>query len=154
MKDDRKRVPLASEYAFALGVATYCFAVCEWNVVWCCERIKPGALQKIVGKELTAGGIATCFTNLTKDMPKSAEREELKILASRFADLVEVRNGIAHGKPCTAPSGEQRLSGRAILEIADLERAADEFTECGISLNAFLHGFLSTFSPAETKGRP
>jgi hypothetical protein len=142
MKDDRIRIPLAADYASALGVAAYCFASCEWNVVWCCERIKPGALQKIIKEKLTAGGIAKRFTDLIRNMAASKERKELEALAVEFARLVEVRNGIAHGKPCTAPSGEQRLSSTSIVEIADLERAADEFAACSISLNAVLYGFL------------
>jgi hypothetical protein len=142
MKDDRKRVPLADDYALALGVAAYCFARCEWDVVWCCERIQPGALQKIVGDKLTAGGIAKRFKNLVRSMPASAGRKELEALASEFEKLVETRNAIAHGKPCTAPGGAQRLSSPAILEIADLERAADDFTTCSLGLNSMLYGFL------------
>ena len=80
-------------------------------------------------------------------LPRSPEREELKTLAAEFLRLVVLRNGILHGKPCTAPSGEQRLSSNGIiLEIADLERAADEFAACSIELNKLLHGFLSTFA--------
>jgi hypothetical protein len=142
MKDDRNRIPLAADYASALGVAAYCFASCEWNVVWCCERIKPGSLNESIRKKLTAGGIAKRFTDLIKNMPPSKERKELEALAVEFARLVEVRNGIAHGKPCTAPSGEQRLSSASIVEIADLKRAADEFAACSISLNTVLYGFL------------
>jgi hypothetical protein len=146
MKDDRKRTPLAADYSHALGVATYCFAVCEWNAVWCCERIRPGTLQKLIEKKKTAGGIAIFFADLVTNMPPSTERDELKALADRFKNLVEVRNGILHGKPCTAPSGEQRLSSDGtIAEIADLEQAADDFAACSISLNYKLHGFLAKF---------
>jgi len=49
------RIPLTPEYASALGVATYCFAVCEWNVVWCCERIGAGSVDKFAREEKTAG---------------------------------------------------------------------------------------------------
>jgi hypothetical protein len=147
MKDDRKRISLSREYAQALGVATYCFAACEWNVAWCCERINPGVLNKIMDEELTAGKIGWRFKNLTRNMPPSQERIELEVLAADFLRLVELRNGILHGKPCTAPSGEQRLSsGEKIWDLTDLERAADEFAECSSKLNSYLHGFLSTFS--------
>jgi len=154
MNDDRKRVPLASEYAFALGTVTYCFARCEWDVAWCCDRIQPGALRRMADEKLTAGAIAIRFANLIKRMPSSPERRELQALAGRFTQLVKIRNGILHGKPCTAPSGEQRLSSGAILEVADLERAADDFTECSSGLNSLLHGFLSTFAGLQAGPNP
>lgn len=53
-----------------------------------------------------------------------------------------------YGKPCTSPVGQQRLSGSAIIEIVDLENAADDFTECAGKLNAMFYGFLSTYEPA------
>lgn len=146
MQDSRKRIPLAADYASALGVAAYCFASCEWNVVWCCERIKPGALQKIVEARLTAGNIADRFTALVKTFPPSTDRQNLAALAAEFTKLVKVRNGILHGKPCTAPSGKQQLSSRGILEIADLKKAADDFATCSIGLNAVLYGFLKAGS--------
>ncbi len=152
MNDDRKRVPLASGYAFALGTVTYCFARCEWDVVWCCERIQPGALRRMA--QLRAGAIAIRFENLIKRMPSSPERQELQTLAGRFTQLVKIRNGILHGKPCTAPRGEQRLSSGAILEVADLERSADDFTECSSGLNSLLHGFLSTFAGLPPQAGP
>jgi hypothetical protein len=58
MKGHRNRQPLKSDYTHALGQVAFCFSICEWNVVLSCERISPGALQKIVGEEFTAGQIA------------------------------------------------------------------------------------------------
>lgn len=149
MKNDHKRVPLAADYAHVLGVATYCFASCEWNVVWCCERISPGALGHIVDEELTAGRIGKKFKDLVRNMPASPERETLGELASEFLRLVQVRNSILHGKPCTAPSGEQRLTGSSIWEPQDLLDAADAFTSCSIKLNQHLHGLLAAYQPTQ-----
>ncbi len=147
MKNDRLRQPVKADYALALGQAAYCFAICEWQVVWCCEKICPGSLRKTVSDELTAGKIAKRFLDLTRNMPPSADREKLKKSAETFARLVEDRNQILHGKPCTGPNGEARLSGTKILEISDLEDAADAFSECSIELNAHFWGFLSTYKP-------
>ena len=130
----------------ALGIATFCFAICEWNAVYCAERIRPGSLGSFI-KELTAGKIAKKLSDLTRNMPKSVEREELIAAAQGFADLVPLRNRILHGKPCTGPSGKARLSSTKILEIADLEDAADAFSACSIELNRLLHGFLSGYKP-------
>lgn len=147
MKDDRKREPVKADYVLALGLATYSFAACEWQVVWCCEKIRLGSLNKIVGDELTAGKIAKVFVDLTRNMPKSQEREELSRAAQTFTGLVEMRNSILHGKPCTGPTGDARLSAKNVLEISDLEDAADSFTACGIELNGLFYGFLSTYIP-------
>jgi hypothetical protein len=145
MKDQRKRLPVKQDYVQALGLATYAFASCEWQVVWCCEKIRPGSLTKIVSDEMTAGQIARYFLNISSDFPNRKEREELLRLARTFVDLVTERNKILHGKPCTGPNGESRLSGKGVIELVDLEDAADAFAECGSKLNALYYGFLSTY---------
>ena len=144
VKDDRKRQPVKSDYVEALGLATYCFATCEWNAVWCCEKIRSGSLSKILCNKMTAGAIAKTFIDLSRNMPRSKERNELNKSAKEFERLVIMRNDILHGKPCTGPNGEPRLSGTKAIEIGDLEDAADAFTACGIELNAHLYGFLGT----------
>ncbi len=111
MKNDRLRQPVKDDCTNALGQAAYCFATCEWEVVWCSEKILPGSLRKIVDEELTAGKIAKLFLDLTRNMRPSENRERLKKAASTFASLVDHRNQILHGKPCTGPNGEARLSG-------------------------------------------
>jgi hypothetical protein len=65
-----------------------------------------------------------------------------------FAHLVTVRNNIIHGKPCAGSSGETRLSGSKVIEISDLEDAADSFMECSGKLNRFFYGFLATYVPS------
>lgn len=147
MKNDRLRTPVEPSYVEALGRAAYVFASCEWQVVWSCERIRPGSLRRIVDEELTAGRIAKVFIDLCRNMPGSRERGELQAIAQRFSELVVVRNGIIHGKPCTAPSGAQRLSSTKVLEPVDLENAADDFAECGSRLNAIYYSFLINYAP-------
>ena len=147
MHNDRLRSPVKSDYAHAVGLAVYTFATCEWQVVWCSEKIRPGSLSKLTTDERTAGKIAKFFIDLTRNMPKSKEREELRKAAETFARLVDIRNSIVHGKPCTGPNGEARLSSPHVLEIPDLEKAADAFTTCGIELNRLFYGFLSTYTP-------
>lgn len=147
MKGHRNLQPVKPDYTHALGQAAFCFSICEWNVVWSCERISPGALRKMVDEELSAGRIAKRFMDLVRNMPKSAAREELSAAAQEFARLVQVRNEILHGKPCTGPNGEARLSSGGVLEILDLEDAADAFSECSSKVNGLLHGFLKTYVP-------
>lgn len=151
MSDERKLIPVDLEYLSALGLTTYAFARCEWQIVWCSEKIHPGSVTKIVSEEMTAGTIGKYFANIVRNMPKSKEREELSSLASEFLTLVNERNRIIHGKPCTAPSGAQRFSSSGIIEIADLEKAADAFTVCGGKLNSIIYGFLQTYVPRQTQ---
>ncbi|MCG9745976.1 HEPN domain-containing protein [Shewanella sp. Isolate8] len=143
MKDDRLRCPVDTDYVTALGLAAYTFARLEWQVVWCMEKIIPQSIHKVVGNELTAGQIAKKFIDATRNMPKSSEREQLKLLSKQFSDLVELRNRIVHGKPCTSPNKQQRLSSNGIIELIDLENAADDFSECANKLNSLFYGFLS-----------
>jgi hypothetical protein len=147
MRNDRLRSSVKSEYLEALGRVAYTFASCEWQVAWSCERLRPGSLHKIVDEELTAGKIAKVFIDLSRNMPKSNERGELQAIAQRFTELVAVRNGILHGKPCTAPDGEQRLSASEVVELGDLESAADDFSECGMRLNLIYYSFLKSYAP-------
>jgi hypothetical protein len=147
MKDDRFRQPINADYAHILGTAVFCFAICEWNAVYCAERISPGSLSKIINDEMTAGTIAKKLLDIVRNMPKSKERENLMVVAQSFVDLVRLRNKIVHGKPCTGPNGEARLSSSSVIEIHDIEQAADQFSACSIELNRFLHGYLATFIP-------
>jgi len=147
MPNDRLRSPVKPDYVSALGLAAFTFATCEWQVVWCSEKIRPGSANKLVGDERTAGKIAKFFIDLTRNMPKSKEREELSAVAEEFSRLVDMRNAILHGKPCTGPGGEARLSSGMVLEIEYLENAADAFTACACELNRLFYGFLSTYTP-------
>lgn len=142
MKNDRLRSPVTSEYAEALGRAAYTFASLEWQVVWSCERLKQGSLNGIVENSLTAGKISKVFIDLSRNMPKSAIRTELQEIARKFSTLVLLRNEILHGKPCTAPNGDQQLSGKKVITIPALEAAADQFVEWGAKLNAIYYDFL------------
>lgn len=147
MKDDRFRCPVEKEYAEAIGLAAYTFARLEWQVVWCMEKIQPGSICKVVEEEMTAGKIAKRFIEATRSMPRSKEREVLKEYAQKFMALVQIRNQIMHGKPCTSPTGDQRLSGNDIIEIPTLETAADDFVECSDKLNELFYDFLQTYQP-------
>ncbi len=146
VKDDRLRILIEPDYVEALGRAAYTFALLEWQVVWCLEIIRPNDIYKVVGEEMTAGKIGKRFQDAACNMPKSPEREQLQNLASEFLQLVHVRNKIMHGKPCTSPKGDQRLSGSSVIEIVDLENAADDFVECSCKLNDLFYGFLSTYN--------
>lgn len=142
-----ERIPIDDEYASALGQAVYVFAICEWNVVWSCEKLKGGSLSRIRAKKMTAGDIAKLFSDLVRNMPRRIyEKKGLTTLAERFRNLVQLRNDIVHGKPGTDKDGNQRLCAPAdILQSSDLIEAASAFAEFSIESNSWLHGFLTEY---------
>jgi len=147
MEGSRLKQPIDPEYVQELGVALFCFSICEWNAVYCAERIKPGSLKKLMSDESTAGKIARKLGNLVESMPRCPEKAELKLATQQFSDVVELRNRLIHAKPCTNPGGKARLSASRIYEINDLKEASDKFSTCSIELNRLLHGFLASYQP-------
>lgn len=143
MKGDRLRVVVDPKYCEAIGRAAYCFAMLEWNAVWCCEKMQPGKIHSL--SEKTAGGVANDLVKLSKALPGTAShRAECISAAKEFQRIIITRNDFLHAPPCTAPNGDQVFSRKGrILTTEDLEDAADEFTACSIRLNALLHGPLS-----------
>ena len=141
MKDDRLRVSIDNAYLEALGRATYVFATLEWNAVWCCERIETNYLYKLGRK--TAGIIAEDLIRMAERLPSHQVRLDCLRPAEEFKRLVDLRNGILHGKPGRAKTGEQRLfrEGRPWTP-AMIDDVADEFAACSILLNKLLYNQL------------
>jgi hypothetical protein len=79
--------------------------------------------------------------------PKLQAREDLSTVAREFVQLIQVRNQILHGKPCTGPNGVACLSSGRVRKIVDLENAADAFSECSSKVNELLHVFLNAYVP-------
>jgi hypothetical protein len=97
MKDARFRQPIDSEYSQVLGEAVFTFSILEWNAVWICERIQPGALSELNSK--TAGAIAKRLIALIQSLDDSEENREER-------HDVDVRGGdpsIAHTVPGYPP---------------------------------------------------
>jgi len=145
MQDDRKRVPVDASYAQALGLAAYCFASCEWNAVWSAERLQAGYVSTIEPKRKTAGVIANELVALVTDLTDTALQAICLPPAIEFKRLVQERNGLLHGKPATAPNGDQHLFrvGRE-WTIAAIDAFSDEVTACSIMLNDMVHKHLVT----------
>lgn len=52
MENDRLRVPVDTAYVAAIGLATYCFARLEWDVVYCGEELSPGYINTVAKRWL------------------------------------------------------------------------------------------------------
>ena len=74
MKDARFRQSIDSEYSQTLGEAVFIFSLLEWNAIWICERIQPGALSGLNPK--TAGAIAKRLIALVQSLDDSDEKRE------------------------------------------------------------------------------
>ena len=64
-----------------------------------------------------------------------------------FKRLVGVRNNLVHGKPASTPNGDQNLfndKNWTPWTIPQINKAADEFAECGAALNQLMHSLLDT----------
>jgi hypothetical protein len=138
---ERLRIQVDPAYASALGLAVYCFAILEWNAVWCCERMEPGSIENL--EDRTAGRVADTLLHLVQRLNPSKEQAELRKASEAFRSLVGTRNNLVHAKPGTAADGEQRLYRHGDeWTPAELEAVADAFAKCGIQLGRALHVLL------------
>lgn len=153
MQDFRLRIPGDPEYFQALGLAVTAFARLEWSAVWCCEHLEPGYLTTIdekwegerrVQRGKTAGAVAEDLKTLAARVLAVEIRGRLVPLANEFAALVKQRNGLLHGHPGTAPSGEQLMFRHgSAWTVKAVNTFADRCVAADLPLNELLHGFMS-----------
>jgi|JI7StandDraft_1071085.scaffolds.fasta_scaffold574596_1 hypothetical protein len=145
MQNTGKRIQIEDQYALALGLATYCFATCEWNAVWSAERLQPGYIATIEPMRKTAGVIARELVDLVNAIGAPSLRAKCLAPSLEFQRLVQERNGLLHGKPGTARNGDQRLFRHGQeWTIATIEAFSDEVAACSILLNDMVHRHLAT----------
>jgi hypothetical protein len=135
MRDDRLRIQVDPTYVSALGLATYAFALLEWNAVWCCERTSPGIIGSLPDR--TAGSIAKKLIRLATR--STIGTNDLLPLALDFQGMVSLRNDLLHAKPGSDSDGAQRLfrNGQP-WSIEAINDAADAFVACSLRFNALL----------------
>ena len=143
MNNDRLRVPPESEYFHAIGLATVAFARLEWDAVWCCNRLEPCYINSIEPRRKTAGTIANDLVTLFSRVPDVRLASKISPFAVEFVDVVKERNGLMHGKPATAPNGDQRLFRHGAEWTVDAVNAfSDRCVRAGMPLNALLYDEL------------
>lgn len=143
MSGDRYRVVLDSDYALSLGRALYCFAICEWNAVYCIQKREPDyVVDNFKPTQPTmAGTIAEKLKSTASKLPDSPQKQEWQEAAALFFDLVKMeRNRLVHAKPGTNADGEQRLFYYGFeWTIERIDNVADRFSACGVRLNAIMY---------------
>lgn len=138
--DDRLRIPQDHDYFQSVGLAAIAFALLEWDAVWCCERLQPGYIGTIEPRRKTAGTIGKDLKALFSRVDDAALRSRIKPLAEEFCEVVAQRNGLLHGKPGTAPNGDQRLFRRGSEWSINMVNAfSDRCVLAAEPLNALLY---------------
>lgn len=134
------RVTHQAEYSEALGLAAFCFARCEWDACYFCERLQAGYLGTIKLERKTAGRIARDLKTLVAKIQSASLKTRCEPIVAEFHALVKHRNDLMHGNPGTAPNGDQILSGADGIWTVRRINAA---TECQIRLNDLLYHYLT-----------
>nr|WP_321484106.1 hypothetical protein [uncultured Cohaesibacter sp.] len=138
--NERNLIPQDADYFHAIGLAIVAFARLEWNAVWCCERLKSGYIQTIEIKKKTAGKIAMDLEELFLKLEDTELRKKVLPLATSFKTIVADRNALLHGKPGTAPNGDQRLFRHGDQWTIDaVNRFSDACVQASTLLNALLY---------------
>jgi len=143
VSEERHRVVLDPAYAAALGQALYCFALCEWNAVYCIQKRQPSYVTDAFRptQSTMAGTVAAKLLSISKTLLDASEKLEWERAAQLFVDLVKTeRNHLMHAKPGTNSDGEQRLFYfEHEWTIERVQEVADKFANCGMTLNDLFH---------------
>lgn len=140
MSNDRLRIPHDPDYFHAIGLAAVAFARLEWDAVWCCERLENGYISTIEPRKKTAGKIAEDLGRLFSRIIDADLQSEVAPFATEFLAIVQERNGLLHGKPGTAPNGDQRLFRHGVEWTIDkIHEFSDRCVRGGAPLNALLY---------------
>jgi hypothetical protein len=143
MEEQALRMSADVEYRNALGQATWAFIELEWNAVNIADLIEPGFVRR--AQKMTSGVIAYNLVRLVATLDESSDKKRLLKEARIFKRLVATRNDMMHAGPADDPphQGHSMLSRTHTFPTSgSLEKAADDFFDCGVALNSHLHGFL------------
>ena len=143
MNEERHRIALDTAYAAALGQALYCFALCEWNAVYCIQKHQPDYITDAFRptQSTMAGTVADKLRSISSRLPDVSDKQEWEQAAQLFFNLVKYeRNRLVHAKPGTNSDGEQRLFYFGYeWTVERVQEMADRFASCGMTLNHLFH---------------
>ena len=120
------RIPMDKDYIEALGTAVYSFAYYEWTIIYIFENLKNGYVG-IYSRNKTPKTLGKVF----KDFEELIVGNNDAILINckdTFRELIDERNALIHGHPCTSKDGKQVLNYQASTDkkIHDLQWDIDK----------------------------
>jgi hypothetical protein len=131
---------LDDAYAQSVGRALWAFAILEWNSAHCCEKIRAGYLNNLKNK--TAGMIAADLVTFVQTQ-RPTVWASYEAACNEFKTLVQLRNRIMHGRPGTAPNGDQRLFDKGVaFDVPAIDSAEAQFSMCAAQIIDMLHNHL------------
>jgi hypothetical protein len=129
----------AADYNSALGEIVAEFGLLEWNTIYAIALYAPTYVREAEYGKVMAGQIKTKLSTCIS-LATPADQSDLTSLLKRFGDAIDPRNDVLHGKPCTSPAGQQRLTRHgSILELADLTNRITEFRNLARDFNQYYH---------------
>lgn len=126
------KIPFNKEYSDLLGVAIYCFAYYEWNIIYIMEYLDAGFVYKYCrGKSLTSWKVEEKFEKILNN-PKTdfskVSKQEINDSIVVFKKLIVKRNALIHAHPCTDKDGSQILNYQTKFSkpLPDMKRTEEE----------------------------
>jgi len=107
------RIPMNDEYITLLGKAVYSFAYYEWTIIYILNHFDNTFVSRYSrGKPLTSGQVLKEFEKIIE----TNENTELLNCKNDFSTLIDRRNALIHGHPCTSNDGNQVLNYQSSTE--------------------------------------
>lgn len=144
------RVPLADDFALALGRAIYNYQYLEWVALNILERVDPSQTPSSAAS-LTGGQIAKLLAGALTDNGRFSTEatNQLQVWNDSFTELVKLRNDVLHSHPYTVGPGKDggweqglwRIKTAAAINSYSLAKSAEE-----------VHGIAHRFDDAAVDG--
>jgi len=118
-----------NNYIIALGEAVYSFAYYEWTIIYIIEKLNNGYLDIYSrGKRpITSGGVLRDFEKIING------NNDTRLIKCKdiFKELIDERNALIHGHPCTLKDKKQVLNFQASIDknIHDLQWNIEKLNE-------------------------
>ena len=123
---ENTRIPMDKAYIEALGTAVYSFAYYEWTIIHILENLKNDYVRMYSRNKppKTSGKVFNDFKKLI-----AGNNDPILIeCKDTFGELIDERNALIHGHPCTSKDGKQVLNYQASTDkrIHDLQWDIDK----------------------------
>ena len=106
-------IPMDDKYVTLLGKAVYSFSYYEWTIIYIINHFNNSFVSRYCReKTLTSGQVLKEFEKATEN------NNDTKLLKCKndFSGLIDERNALIHGHPCTSGNGKQVLNYQSSTE--------------------------------------